>query len=137
MASPVLVLPARHPNNDRSPSMSHKVATVIYSNVTDDMSRVYRALGTAGEFSEAGDDVAIVFDGSGVEALAVLSATDHPLHGPLESLRGEVLGACGFCARSHGVTDAVVDGGWQLLDDHKGHASVRDLVVDGRQVITF
>jgi intracellular sulfur oxidation DsrE/DsrF family protein len=117
--------------------MSQKVATVIYSNVTDDMSRVYRALGTAAEFSEAGDDVAIVFDGSGVESLAALSATDHPLHGLLEGLREEVLGACGFCVKSHGVTDAVAEGGWQLLEDHKGHASVRDLVVDGRQVITF
>jgi hypothetical protein len=31
----------------------------------------------------------------------------------------EVLGACGFCIRSHGVPVAVIEGGWMLVEDHK------------------
>ncbi len=79
----------------------------------------------------------VVFDGSGVDSLATISDKDHELHGMVEGLRDHVLGACGFCAKSHGVEDALADGGWKLLDDYKGHASLRNLVVEGRQIITF
>ena len=113
------------------------VAVVVLSDVADDLARVYRALGTAKEFVDAGDDVTIVFDGSGVDTLAALSAEDHQLHGLLESLRGHVLGACSFCAKAHGVKDAVEAGNWKLLTDNHGHASIRDLVVDGRSIITY
>lgn len=117
--------------------MTTPTAIVILSDVADDLARVYRALGTAKEFADAGDDVTIVFDGSGVDTLAALSDGEHQLHGLLESLRGEVLGACGFCAQAHGVKDVIEDANWKLLTDNHGHASLRGLVVDGRTIITF
>ena len=117
--------------------MSTKIAIVIQTNIADDMAGVYRGLSTTAEFAEVDDDVVVVFDGSGVDSLAAISTKDHKLHGMLEGLRDHVLGACGFCAKSHGVEDAVVEGGWKLLDDYKGHASLRNLVVEGRQIITF
>ena len=117
--------------------MSNKVALVIYATLENDMAKVYRALGTAQEFVEAGDDATIVFDGSGVEALAAMSSTDNDLNGMLESLRPVIAGACGFCAKSHGVEEAIVNGNWAMLDGNKGHASIRQLVVDGYTVLTF
>lgn len=117
--------------------MSNKVAIVIYATLENDMAKVYRALGTAQEFVEAGDDTTIVFDGSGVEALAAMSSTDNDLNGMLESLRPVVGGACGFCVKSHGVEEAVANANWAMLDDHNGHASIRQLVVDGYTVLTF
>ena len=117
--------------------MSNKVAIVIYATLENDMAKVYRALGTAQEFVEAGDDATIVFDGSGVEALAAMSSTDNDLNGMLESLRPVVGGACGFCVKSHGVEEAVANANWAMLDDHNGHASIRQLVVDGYTVLTF
>ncbi len=116
---------------------TNTVAVVVLSDVADDLARVYRALGTAKEFVDAGDDVVIVFDGSGVDTLAALSDEEHQLHGLLESLRDQVLGACGFCAKAHGVKDQVLAADWALLTDNHGHASLRDLVVEGRTVITF
>ena len=117
--------------------MSHKVAIVIYTDIATDMARVYRALGTAQEFVDGGDDVTVVFDGSGVDSLGALADSGHQLNGMLEALRPVVAGACGFCATSHGVEDAIVAANWPMLVDHNGHASVRQLVVDGYSVITF
>ena len=117
--------------------MSNKAAIVIYTNIANDMARVYRGLGTAQEFVEAGDDVTIIFDGSGVESLAAMSDAGHDLNGMLESLRAVVAGACGFCAKSHGVEEAITGANWAMLVDHKGHASIRQLVVDGYTVLTF
>ena len=44
--------------------MSNKVAVFIYEPITGDLSRAYRGLKTALEFVKAGDEVAVVFDGS-------------------------------------------------------------------------
>lgn len=117
--------------------MANKIAVVILTNIDNDLSRVYRGLGTAREFADAGDDTVVVFDGSGVESLAAIAAEDHKLNGLLEALRDNVLGACSFCADSHGVAEEIVGAGFKRLDDNKGHASIRNLVVDGYQLITI
>lgn len=114
-----------------------RVAVVIYTHVEADTSRVYRALGTAGEFQEAGDDVAVVFDGAGVETLAAVSDPEHKLRGMLDAVAAQVQGACGFCARSHEVADQLATGGWTLLEDHRGHASIKSLVDSGYQVLNY
>lgn len=114
-----------------------KVAVVILEPITSDMSRVYRGLKTALEFKEAGDDVVVMFDGSGVETLAAISDPNSKLN-PLATALGEnIIGACAFCARSHKVTDAIRDAGWPLLADNNGEASTRKLLVDGYQILSF
>lgn len=114
-----------------------KVAVVIYEPVTSDTSRVFRGLKTALEFKQAGDDVTVLFDGSGVESLALISDPNHPMHSILESIADKVQGACAFCSRSHNVDEAIKNYGWTLLTDNKGEASVRNLVAEGRQVLNF
>ncbi|WP_407319361.1 sulfur reduction protein DsrE [Isoptericola halotolerans] len=117
--------------------MTHQAAIVILTDFAADSAAVYRALGTAQEFVQAGDDVKIVFDGSGVDSLAAIAAPEHQLHDLLESLRDQVAGACGFCAKAHEAATAITEAGYPLLTDNKGHASLRDLVVEGRTVLTF
>jgi hypothetical protein len=114
--------------------VDNKVALVIYTHVEVDATRVYRALGAAAEFADAGDDVAVVFDGQGVETLAEIGKEGHQLHRLLEMLRPHVRGVCGFCAKSHGVAEAVTADGWTMLSDYKGHASIRGLVEEGRVI---
>jgi predicted peroxiredoxin len=53
-----------------------RVAVVIYEDASKDLARAYRGLMTAVEFLEAGDDVTVVYDGSGVDTLAAASALD-------------------------------------------------------------
>lgn len=113
------------------------VAVVIYEDAAKDLARAYRGLHTAAEFVDAGDDVTVMYDGSGVDTLAAASAPDHQLHPLVEKLRPVTRGACAFCVQAHGVGDAIEAGGWPLLKEYKQHASVRNLVVEGYQVLTF
>lgn len=62
--------------------------------------RVYRGLSTALEFKRAGDEVVVMFDGSGVESLAAVSDSSHKMNPLLEELKDNVIGACNLCARS-------------------------------------
>jgi len=114
-----------------------RVGVVIYEDATKDLARAYRGLLTAKEFADAGDDVAVVYDGSGVDTLAAASTPDHRLHRLVEQLRPHTQGACAFCARAHGVEATLVQHDWPLLSDYEGHASVRRLLLDGYQVLTF
>ena len=114
-----------------------RVAIVIFEDASNDLARAYRGLLTAVEFLEAGDDVTVVYDGSGVDTLAAASSTDHKLHRLVEKLRPATRGACGFCAEAHGVKEPIEAAGWPFLTDYKGHASIRGLVAGGYQVLTF
>ena len=115
----------------------YKIAVVIYEPIGSDTSRVYRGLKTALEFKQAGDDVVVVFDGSGVESLAAISDPGHKMNPLAVALRDNILGACGFCVASHGVTDPIKTGGWPLLTGYKGEASIRNLVVAGYHILNF
>ena len=55
----------------------------------------------------------------------------------LKKLRPVTRGACAFCAKAHGVSEQVTAGGRALLEECKRHASVRNLVVDGYQILSF
>jgi intracellular sulfur oxidation DsrE/DsrF family protein len=114
-----------------------RVAVVIYEDASRDLARAYRGLLTAKEFRDAGDDVVVVYDGSGVDTLSAAADPGHQLHRLVESLRDITLGACGFCAKAHGVLDTVQAEGWTLLDQYKGHASIRQLVGDDRTILSF
>ena len=105
----------------------NKIAVVIYEPVPGDTSRVYRGLKTAAEFAAAGDDVVVLFDGAGVEALAAVSDPSSPMHALIGGIR----------PTSHKVRDRIEDAGWTLIDDNAGEASIRDLVNQGRQVLNF
>src|SRR5665647_2575177 len=89
-----------------------RVAVVIYEDAAKDLARAYRGLMTAVEFLEAGDDVTVVYDGSGVDTLAAASTEGHQLHSLVERLRPVTRGACAFCVKAHGVGDAVAAGDW-------------------------
>ncbi|TQO20839.1 DsrE/DsrF/DsrH-like protein [Rhodoglobus vestalii] len=114
-----------------------KIAVVIYEPITSDASRVYRGLKTALEFTQAGDDIVVVFDGSGVETLAAITAPSHKMNPLAVALKDNIRGACGFCVASHGVSDEIAAGGWNLLTEYKGEASVRNLVIEGYQILSF
>lgn len=117
----------------------YKVAIVIYASLAEHggHSRAYRALSTAQEFKNAKDDVVIVFDGAGTETLNTLAQAEHPDAALVNSLREHILGACFVCAKSYGVQTELEEKGFRLLRDHKGHASLRKLMAEGRTILTF
>jgi hypothetical protein len=119
--------------------MSSKVAVFIYESVAGDLSRAFRGLSTAKEYVAAGDDVVVIFDGSGVETAAAIADSDHPLHGLYGALKANIDGACSFCAAhpAHDVKDKLVEAGINLLTDNNGEASVRKYTTAGYTVLNF
>lgn len=116
-----------------------KVVLFIFSTLEEagGLSRVYRALSGAKELHESGVEVAVVFDGSGTEALAAMSEPSHRLHQLLEDIHPQVAGACRYCAQSHSVKPQIEAAKFPLLGDYHGHASLAMYVMDGYQVITY
>jgi hypothetical protein len=116
----------------------HKIAVVIYSKLEGaGESAVYRALMFVDELRRAGDDVVVVFDGAGSTALADMLAPEHRLHAIWSKAAPALRGVCRYCAKSYGVLDALQAAGAPMMVDDKGHASLRTLLEEGRQIITF
>lgn len=126
------------PGKAGTKGLKTKIAVVIYSNITSEApSRAYRAMGFAAELLEAGDDVTILFDGGGVATLAAVLDPAHDLHRSWRKVSSVLRGACDYCAKAYGVHDNLLAAGVPMLKQHRGHASLRDLLVEGRQIITF
>jgi hypothetical protein len=116
-----------------------KAAIVVLADTTskEGLGRISNALTSAQEFKDAGDEVTIVFDGAGTRWIPELSDPDHKYNRNFESIKDEIAGACNYCANAFGVKDEVKESGVTLLGDYKGHPSLRTLVSDDYQVITF
>jgi hypothetical protein len=116
----------------------HKIAIVVYARLEGSgTSAVYRAMMFADELIRAGDDVTIVFDGAGSTALADMIRPDSNLHRVWSKAASALRGVCSYCAKSYGVKDELEAAGIPMLTDDRGHASLRGLLAEGRQIITF
>jgi hypothetical protein len=117
---------------------SHRVAIVIFSKLEGaGESAVYRALMFARELVEAGDDVEVIFDGAGTTALAEMCDESSPLHTDYHRVRQTITGACRHCARAYGVAEPIELDGVKLIGDYRGHASLRRLIDNGYELVTF
>ncbi len=116
----------------------NRIAVVIYSSLEGaGKSAVYRAMMFVDELRRGGDDVALVFDGSGTGALAEMLVPGNDLHGTWTKAAPALRGACRYCARSYGVLEALEAAQVPMLGEDRGHASLRQLLQEGRQIITF
>lgn len=115
-----------------------KAALVVYAGTDDasDAGRLINAMVTAKEFKEAGDEVVLVLDGAGTEWLPVLETPEYEYH-DLYTLVRDVVAVCEYCARAHGVEDALKSVDAERLNGNDGHPSFRSLVADGYEIITF
>jgi hypothetical protein len=119
--------------------MSNKIAIIVLADTTTDegLGRVVNALAAAGEYSKAGDEVSIVFTGTGTKWPANLEKPDHPAHGLYEAAKLLVEGACGFCANAFGQTEAMKSYSIKLLADSGPFMSYRQYTEAGFQILIF
>jgi len=116
-----------------------KAAIVILAGTDghENLGRLANALEAAKEFAESdGDELELIFDGAGTQWIPELEDEDHDYHGLYRAVRDDV-GVCGYCSNAFGVGDAVADAGLETLDDYEGHPSIRSLVDDDYEIITF
>ena len=116
-----------------------KAAIVVLADTesSGDLGRVVNALTTAKELKEAGDEVTIVFDGAGTKWIKALSSKEHKYAPLFDSVKDRIAGACDYCARAFGVRREVESAGVPLLSELEQHPSIRTLLVEGYEVITF
>ena len=121
-----------------------KIAIVVMSasDTPEGRGRMVHALYNANAFKDAGDEVKIIFDGIGVTWLGEFAKRDHPFtknYGPkFDAVKDKILGACNFCSNVRfEVGDTVKELGIDFLGEDGSHHSLRDLIADGFQIITF
>ncbi|MBS0159776.1 MAG: DsrE family protein [Nitrospira sp.] len=106
------------------------------------LGRVFNALAVAAESKQKGDEVAVVFNGTGTRWPAELTKLTHPANGLYNSVRDVVQGASCGCADVFGAKDGVEACGVPLMKDNalagtSGLLSLRQYLVDGWKTIVF
>jgi hypothetical protein len=110
-----------------------KVAVLVLSDADtrEGLGRVVNAMIATKEFKDAEDEVRLVFDGAGTKWVGELAKPDHRYHEPFEAVRGQIAGACGYCAQAYGAEQDVHREQIALLEEYEHHPSLRRLVADG------
>ncbi len=116
-----------------------KIVILVFSdtNTVEALGKLSNAFVFAREALESGDELKIIFEGAGVKWIGELENEEHKLHGVYKGLKDKITGVCSFCSQAFGVKNVVEKSGIPLLSEYKGHPSVRSLVSEGFQVITF
>jgi hypothetical protein len=98
--------------------------------------RLANALVLAVECVDSKDEVTLIFDGAATKWIPQIADPEHKYHRMFESVRSRA-GACLYCARAFSVLHAVKAAGVAELDAYRDHPSLRQLVSDGYNVISF
>jgi hypothetical protein len=116
-----------------------KLAVVVLADTDthEALGRAVNALEVAKELKEAGDEVAILFDGAGTKWVPTLDDPEHRRHALWLAVKDKVAGACSFCAAAFGAKAGVERAGVALLDAFDRHPSLRAYLAEGYQVVTF
>jgi len=102
-----------------------------------DHGRLANGLEAAAEFATTdGDELLVVFDGAGTQWIQNLEDPDSDYHELYQTVRDDAI-VCDYCASAFEVDEAVDESGLTRVDEFDGHPSVRDLVADGYEVITY
>jgi len=116
-----------------------KIAITVFSdiNTVEALGKVSNAFMLANEAIENGDQLKIIFEGAGTKWIGELEKEDNKLHGLYMGIKGNITGVCSYCAQAFGVKNEIVKAGLPLLEEYKGHPSIRNLVDDGFHVLVF
>jgi hypothetical protein len=116
-----------------------KAAIVILAGTDGhaNLGRLVNGLEAAREFAEnEEDELELIFDGAGTQWIPELEDEESDYHELYAAVKDEA-SACDYCSGAFGVDDAVQDAGVVQIDDNDGHPSIRSLVDDDYEIITF
>jgi len=94
-------------------------------------------LEAAKEFAENDDELEVIFDGAGVQWIPELEAESSDYHDLYAAAVREHVSVCDYCASAFEVSEAVDAAGLERLAEYDGHPSIRSLVDDDYEIITF
>ncbi len=123
-----------------------KAAIVILSDPRsgseEALGRLFNGLATAYDYKHRGDEVTILFQGTGTRWVEELGKPDHPVHDLFQAVVDKVAGVSCGCADVFGATEEAETAGFDLIKDNavpntKGLPSLHRLVSDGYAILTF
>ncbi len=122
-----------------------KLAIIITSDPKsgeEALGRAFNALALAADADRRGEEVEVVFAGTGTRWPKELTRLDHPAHALYESVRGVVAGASLACAVVFGAKDSVREAGLPELRDNElagtpGLAGIHRYLAGGWQTLVF
>lgn len=117
-----------------------KAAFIILAagDTPESLGRVVNAFMGALEYTrEGGGEARIIFDGAGTQAAAAFAEKAHKYNDLFQKVRGQIEGACSYCAGAFEVTAKMKESNIALIDEFKGHPSFKKLIDDGYQVLIF
>lgn len=106
------------------------------------LGRVFNALAAAYDFKRKGDEVTLLFQGTGTRWAGELVDPEHPAHALYEEVKDTVAGVSAACATVFGATQEAERSGLDLLTENPvpgtaGLPSLQRLVSEGYTVLTF
>jgi len=127
-------------------SSMQKVAIMILSDPRsgseEALGRLMNALATAYEVQNRGDEVIVLFQGTGTRWLDELVREDHPAHALFAEVKQTIAGASLGCAEMFGAAQDVRRTGFDLIRGNpapgtSGIPSIHALLCQGFTVLTF
>ncbi len=123
-----------------------KAAIVVLSDPKsgseESLGRLFNALASAYDFKQRGDEVTVLFQGTGTRWIGEVSKAEHPAHDLFEAVKDIVAGVSCGCADVFGAREEAENSGFELIKDNpvpgtSGLPSLRELAADGYTVLTF
>lgn len=123
-----------------------KAAVIILSDpkagTEDALGRLFNGLAAAYDFKQQGDDVTILFQGTGTRWAGEITKTDHPAHQLYKAVEDKVAGVSCGCADVFGASESAVKSGFSLIKDNavpgtSGLPSLRKLTAEGYSIMVF
>lgn len=123
-----------------------KLAIIVLSDPNsgseEALGRLFNALATAYEAKEQGDDVTVLFQGTGTRWAGVLTDKTHPAHALYEAVKDKIAGVSCACADVFGARETAVGNGFKLVKENlvpgtSGLASIAGRLEQGYRVVTF
>ncbi len=123
-----------------------KTAIVVFSDPRsgseEARGRLFNGLFVAYEKKRKGQEVAVIFQGTGTRWVSEIVKPDHPANPIYQAISDKVVGACGGCADAFGASDDVEQTEVPLIRefDIPGTLGVIDLskyLDDGYTLLTF
>ncbi len=122
-----------------------KTAILIHSDPKageEALGRVFNALAVAHNFKERGDEVRVLFLGTGTRWIAELDKPENPVHGLFSLVKDQIAGVSQACSDVFGAADEVQASEFAFLNDNPipgtaGLPSVARLMEEGFSVLVY
>jgi hypothetical protein len=106
------------------------------------LGRVFNALAAAYDFKQNGEEVSVMFNGTGTRWIAELNNPEHPVFALFEAVKDTIAGVSCGCADVFGSAEEVEASGYDYLTENlvpgtRGLPSLHKLSKEGYNIISF